>query len=872
MNSARWERIQALFHDAVDLPADARDVFLRHACGDDLELMSEVVAAIEEDERGSSLLDRGVAYTVNRILGNEREALQEIGPYRIIRVIGEGGMGVVFLAERTDLGSQAAIKILRDGWLSPARRQRFASEQRTLAGLNHPSIARLFDAGALSDGTPWIVMEYVPGTSLTEYCRTHAASLAERLRLFRATCDAVLYAHRHLVIHRDLKPSNILVTAEGHVKLVDFGISKQIGEVRTGADGTSIGQRLMTPAYAAPEQIRGEPVGLYSDVCSLGVILYELVTGRMPFDLSGRTPSEAERLIVSEDPPRPSAVAGSDPASPLSSISGTSRGDIDVLCLTAMHKDPARRYQTVEAFVRDVDHYEKGEPLEARPDAFGYRARKFARRNWRALSASAAVATLTVGLVTFYTVRLTSARNSALTEAARAQRIQSLMLNLFTGNEEAAGPAGDLRVVSLLDRGVLEAESLNAEPGVQVTMYRTLGGIYQKLGDLSKAESLLTTALERRRSMFGPENPEVADSLVALGLLRVGQAKFDEAERLVRDGLEMSKRRLPTGDPAIARAATALGLVLEERGSYKEAIAVLEDAARLHEARQPASTDLAATLRELFNTQFYAGNFATADEIGRRVLTMTRQLNGERHALVAEDLINLGAVQYERGQYSEAERLYREALTITENWYGREHFKTGSNLTMLGRSLHMQKRLNEASDALRRAVAIQERVFGPVHPRVASAVNDLGAVALRREAFDEAEAAFVRMGDIYRSVYGSKHYLLGIAISNRGSVYSARKQYQRAEPFYREAIAIYEEAQGPTHMNTGIARIKLGRALLNQSRYLEAEKELLSGHEILTTQTSPSVTWIKEARVDLVTLYTATRQPEKAQPFSSELR
>jgi eukaryotic-like serine/threonine-protein kinase len=869
VNSARWERIQSLFHDAVDLPADERDAFLRAACGDDHELLADVRASIEEDQRGASLLDRGVAYAANRVLRNEAATVQEIGPYRMVRAIGEGGMGVVFLAERTDLGSQAAIKILRDAWLSPARRERFATEQRTLAGLNHPAIARLYDAGALSDGTPWIVMEYVPGVPLSDYCRAHASSLTERLRLFRAVCDAVLYAHRHLVIHRDLKPSNILVTADGDVKLVDFGISKQLGDA--ALDVTRTGARLMTPAYAAPEQVRGEAAGLYTDVYSLGVILYELVAGRLPFDLSTRTPHEADQIVVERDPPKPSAAAATDPHAPLSGIGRTSRGDIDVLCLTAMHKDPARRYQTVEALIRDLDHYQRREPLDARPDAIGYRARKFVRRNWRALSATAAVLTVIVGLVTFYTLRLTSARNAALTEAARAQRIQELMLNLFTGGEEAAGPAEDLRVVSLIDRGVLEADNLNAEPAVQVSMYRTLGGIYQRLGNLTRAESLLQTALDRRRAFYGTDHPEVAESLVAMGLLRVGQAKFDEAERLVRDGLEMSTRVLPAGDPGIARATTALGLVLEERGSYKEAIATLEEAARLHSARQPASADLAATLRELFNSQFYAGNFATADEIGARVLAMTKQVNGDRHALVAEDLINLGAVRYERGQYAEAERYYREALVITEGWYGHEHYKTGSNLTMLGRALQLQMRLDEASDVLSRAVTIQERVFGPVHPRVASAVNDLGAVAQRRGRYDEAEAAFRRMGDIYKSVYGTKHYLMGIASSNIGGVYTARGDQKRAEPFYREAIATFEATQGAQHLNTGIARLKLGDSLVGQGRYDEAEQELLTGYEILTKQTSPSVSWLKRARENLVKLYTQSNQPEKAKRFQTEL-
>jgi len=868
VDSARWERVQELFHDAVDLPEGERRSFLQRACAGDESLIDEVLSFIDEDAEGT-LLDRGLAHAATRLLDPDAAALTEIGPYRIVRALGEGGMGVVFLAERTDLGSQAAIKILRDAWLSPARRERFATEQQTLAHLNHPSIARLYDAGARSDGTPWIVMEYVDGVAITDYCRAHTLAIADRLRLVREVCDAVQYAHQHLVIHRDLKPSNILVTTEGHVKLVDFGISKQLDGAGGALTHTMTGLRLMTPAYAAPEQIRGDRVGVHTDVYSLGVILYELVVGHLPFDFSTRTPAEAETIIVEQDAPRPSAVAGKSPL--LAGLGRTARGDVDVLCLTAMHKDVARRYQSVEALGRDVDHFLNGEPLEARPDDLAYRTGKFVRRHWRGLAGAAAVLAVIVGLVTFYTARLTIARNDALTEASRAQRIQGLMLNLFTGGDEAAGPAEDLRVVSLIDRGVLEAQNLAAEPGVQVTMYRTLGGIYQSLGDLSKADALLRQALERRRVLYGADNAEVAESLVALGLLRAGQAKFEEAERFARDGLAMSKRHLPSNDAAVARATTALGRVLEDRGSYKEAIAVLEEAARLHSSREPASADLAATLRELFNTQFYAGNLAIAEEVGRRALAMTRQVNGDRHALVAEDLINLGAVQHERGQYSEAERYYREALVISEGWYGKDHYKTASNLTMLGRSLQMQKRYDEAGDVLRRAVAIQERVFGPMHPRVASAVNDLGAVAQNRGDLNEAEAAFTRMGAIYRSVYGEKHYLIGIAVSNLASVYVLRKEYQRAEPLYRQAIAMFAETQSPQHLNTGIGRIKLGRALVGMSRYAEAETELLAGYDILTKQTSPSVPWLRAAREDLVKLYTASKQPEKAAKYQEEL-
>src|ERR1700722_5492016 len=300
MDSTRWERIQTLFHDVADLPALDQRVFLKTACGDDVELAADVLALVAEDASGASLLDRDLAQVANEVLDEVMPAslpFQEFGPYRMKQVLGEGGMGVVYLAERTDLGTLVAIKILRDAWLSPARRERFASEQRTLAQLNHPSIARLYDADTLDDGTSWFVMEYVEGVPLTEYCRRNACSTERRLQLFRAVCEAVLYAHQHAVIHRDLKPSNILVKNDGSVRLLDFGIAKQIENLETPVEQTRDGLRLMTPAYASPEQFRGERVGIRTDVYSLGVILYEMLSGRLPFDFSNRSAVEAEKII-----------------------------------------------------------------------------------------------------------------------------------------------------------------------------------------------------------------------------------------------------------------------------------------------------------------------------------------------------------------------------------------------------------------------------------------------------------------------------------------------------------------------------------------------------------------------------------------------
>jgi eukaryotic-like serine/threonine-protein kinase len=395
VDGARWEKVQALFHEASKLPASERLSCLRSACGGDEALVSEVVALLEEDARGPSLLDCDVAHVAQQILDDSKDSLpfKKFGPYRILKTLGEGGMGAVYLAEREDLGNRVAIKILRDAWLSPARRKRFATEQRTLAQLNHPSIARLYDANTSPDGTPFFVMEYVEGVPLAEYCSQRNCSLQERLRLFRAVCEAVLYAHQHSVIHRDLKPSNILVKDDGTIRLLDFGIAKHVESFGESAEQTATGLRLMTPAYAALEQIRGEPVGIHTDVYSLGVILYELLCGRLPFDLSDCTPAQAEKILAETEPERPSSViertGGPDGLSG-QSIAGnrTARTELDALCLTAINKDPEHRYGSVDALIRDIDHFLKGEPLEVRPATLFYRVGKFLTRNRRSVAAA----------------------------------------------------------------------------------------------------------------------------------------------------------------------------------------------------------------------------------------------------------------------------------------------------------------------------------------------------------------------------------------------------------------------------------------------------------------------------------------------------
>ena len=854
MHPERWARIEGIFHDVVDRPAAERAVFLDHVCEGDDDLRSAVLELLEEEARGASPLDRDVGQVAHQLLADPADGalpFTRIGRYVLHKRLGEGGMGVVYLAEREDLGSRVAIKILRDAWVSAVRRDRFLSEQRTLAQMNHPGIAKIYDADTLADGTPWFAMEYVEGRSLTEYCRARQSGLAERLRVFRDVCDAVQHAHLKLIVHRDLKPSNILVTEEGAVKLLDFGIAKTLETLTGSSTETRTLMRLMTPAYAAPEQLRGERASVQTDVYTLGVILYELLTDQRPYELVERADGGVEPIeqTVDRTAEKPSLASRRAPRPLPAGQSAWS--DLDVLCLTAMHRDPERRYATVEALIRDVNHYLGGEPLEARGDSFRYRTSKFVRRHWQAVTAASVASVALVGLVASYTVRLSAARDAALAEAARTQRVQRFMLNLFEGGNKEVAPAADLRVLTFVERGAREAQSLDSDPAIQAELYQTLGTIYQKLGKYPEADDFLGKSLDRRRRVAGDASPDTADGLVRLGLLRVDEAKLDEAERLIRDGLTKLRATLPPRHPLVAHALVALGTVLRERGVYDQAVPPLEEAVAMYTASPSATADLADAMTALAETHFYAGRLDLSDSLNNRVIEMDRQLYGTAHPHVADDLINLGASQTNRGHHAEAGRYYQEALTIFEHWYGREHPETASAMTTLGQALAAQGKNDEASELLHQALTTQEQVYGPSHPRVAFVLNELGLVAMRRKSLDEAESSFARALAIYDATYHGKHVRVGIAKANLASVYLAQKQYDRAADLFRQAIVIYAELLPADHLNIGIAETKLGHTLVLKGLYKEAEPHLTKAESILTKQGVATSSWAQTAREDL---------------------
>jgi serine/threonine protein kinase/Tfp pilus assembly protein PilF len=864
VESTHWEQLQSLFHRAVELPEIERERFLKCACDGESALEAELLAMLQSDGRGTipSLLEQGLPGIAGQFVGLPEEAVlvREIGPYRLLRVLGEGGMGVVWLAKRQDTDALVAIKFLPNANLSPARRERFAREIKTLAKLRHPYIARLYDAGTLADSTPWFVMEYVEGERLTDYVRERSHTADEILQLFRKVCEAVRYAHSQEIIHRDLKPSNIMVEKDGAPRLLDFGIARELQGLDDPSERTRPGLRFVSPDYAAPEWVREGTVGFFTDVYSLGVVLYESLTGKLPFDRAKRTIEEDGRQI-DLNPQKPSALGAR------LGLSKSAWSDLDVLCLKSLRADPQERYLSVEALLRDLDHYLQNEPLEAQPDSLRYRIGKVFARHRRPVLATGLALALVVGLIVFFTLRLAAARDVALAEAARTQRIQKFMTSLFQGDDSEAGPSEDLRVVTLLDRGVQKAQRLQGESAIQAELYRTLGSIYDQLGKYDQAETLFESALKLDRGSSPQNDMAEADDLVALGLLRSDQGKSQEAESLVRQGTSIVEQHRPIDAMRQANATSALGRVLIESGQYPAATEVLDHAVALQTKLDPSSVELSDTLTLLANAQLYLGNYDESERLNQRALDMDRKIYGESHPNVAADLINLGQLEDQWGHYVEAEHYDREAVAITKAWYGTDHPDAARQSAILAQVLVHEGKYDEAEPLLRSAFGTERKFFSPTDAHLAYILNALGSVEVNRGEFAAAMDNFRQVISLYRTAYGDGDYRVGIGMSNLGNVYLQTKQYTEAEHLFRQAIDLWKKVLPADNINIAIGQVRLGRAIFAQHRYPEAVSHTLAGYEILEKQSTPSASSIQAARKDLAAGYLAMKQPEKARIY-----
>jgi eukaryotic-like serine/threonine-protein kinase len=773
MESKRLARINELFDAVLDLPPAERRRALEEGC-DDESMRREVEELLEASDSGTgnSVLDRG-AGALSALLdpadASDQDALPpQIGPYRPIEEIGRGGMAVVYLAERVDghFEQTVALKLIPGGVDRREVIARFERERQILASLEHPSIARLLDGGIADDGRPYFAMERVEGLPIDRHCDHHRLSVEQRLRLFCDVARALDFAHKRLVLHRDLKPSNILVSMDGRVKLLDFGIATVLDAPGRAKQRTVGG--WLTPEYASPEQIRGEAMSTASDVYQLGLLLYELLTGRRPYQVPTRTPSEAERVICEVTPTRPSHAlrrkpdtAGESPEAVAGLRRTTPRklaqrldGDLDLILLQCLRKEPQRRYASAEALARDIERHLEGLPVSAHPDSLGYRASKFTRRHRAALAAATLLVALgawSVAVTVRQNVVVKAERDRARAEAAKASAIQGFLVDLFQTANPSQSLGQDVTVRQALDRGTPRiAAAFPDQPEVRAELLGTTGEIYRSLGRHDQANELLQRSLEvTAEAAAGAEGALMrATALARLGNLRRVQGELLEAERLLREALELRTRELGENHLAVATTLDDLGITLSDQRRQNDAEPLL-----------------------------------------RRALEIRRAELGGLHIDVSWSLLHLAEVALDRDDFAEAERLSRQALEIREAILPADHPALSNARSVLSRILVRLDRLDEAEDLQKLVVDTNLRVLGEDHPDVAIALSNLGQLQHQKGDHDEAIETFRRALAMRRAEAEPNRVYLAANWNDLGLVLRDAGDPQSAEAHFRTAIA-----------------------------------------------------------------------------------
>lgn len=851
---------EALLRSGTD-----RDRFVSEACAGDGDLLAEVTSLLREIDEDPDFLETPVGRVSDAAswvpLETERAY---IGQYRIVRPLGRGGMGLVLLAVRDEPRQYVAIKLVRRGLDTDDILRRFHTERRILAALSHPNIATLLDVGADEQGRPFIVMEYVDGIPIDEYCDSLRLSIRERIRLFQVVCSAVQYAHQSLVLHRDIKPGNILVTREGVPKLLDFGIGKVL-ESSDEEGLTQVDSRLFTPEYAAPEVLRDQPVTTTTDVYQLGVLLYELLSGHRPHQLRGTDRDSLRRSILEAEPERPSATVGGsgsradspegpDPATLAemrrTDVKGLRRaleGDLDTIVVKAIRSEPAERYPAAVGLSEDLQRYLDGQPVLARPAAFGYRAWKFIARN-RMGVAAAAVAFISLALTTAVTlvqsrrVREESVRLAR--ERDKALQVKGFLLETL-GNTGPDVPAGDSATArQLLD---LRASTLEQEfgdnPEMEAEFLDVLAQGYDNLSLYEDAEKYAREALRIREELFAPGEPnaDLATSLNTLGWILHQRGAQDEAEPLLRRALEMRRVLFPDGHEELARSLNDLGVVREARGDYAEAESSYRESLAV---RVPLVGErhrgVAVTLSNLSVVLYRRGSVDEAIVMARRALETFRAVLGADHrrTLIAQS--NLAAMLAASGNLKEAISLHRDVLERRRRLLGPDHIQVAVSLGLLAATVAQNHQMEEADTLLREQIRIERTWFGEPNASVSGALNNLGSVQIQEHRVDEAIVTLRQALRMRRDELHIVDRITGKTTSNLGRAYLLKGDTATANRTMNEAVSAFRTAVGGKDPDTLREEIALAEMLWARGDGAAAEAIVKRARADLNGEPAPS--------------------------------
>jgi serine/threonine-protein kinase len=908
----QWRRVQEVVDAALDVPSEAREAVIDRACAGDPVLHAAAARLIRSCDDAEGFMEEPAAdYAAPLIPGAILEdpppdfpsALAAtgtlVGPYRILQEAGHGGMGTVYLAERADdeYRKKVALKLVRAGLaLDVHVVRRFRDERQILASLDHPGIARLLDGGVTAGGLPWFAMEYVAGMPLDRYCDEHRLTVEERLTLFSRVCETVAFAHRNLVVHRDLKPSNVLVTADGVVKLLDFGIAKLLHSQPEGDTVTQVGLRAMTPEYAAPEQVRGEPVTTATDVYALGAVLYELLTGRRAHRLDRRTAAEVERVVCETDPEPPSvAVArtvevghadGSrETITPerVSEARGTDaerlrrrlRGDLDTIVLKALHKNPARRYASADALLEELGRYRAGLPVQARPDSQLYRAGKFVRRHRLGVAAGAAVFLSLVGGLagTLWQARAASrAAAAASREAAKAREVTQFVVGLFSVSNPEQSRGREITARELLERGTRRVDSaLGRQPEVRAELLGVLGEIHRELGLYVPAESLARRTVALTTELHGAESPATAGRLTTLGSILEARGEYTRAESVLTAALAISRR---VGDDTLTAATLAdLASVQAERGNYDRAETLAREGLALdRRIHGDDHLQVASDLDKLGVTLWRAEKLPAADSAIRAALDIRRRRLDPDHPLVDIAEHNLASVLTSQGRHADAERMERVVLARRRRLHPQGHPDVATAMHQLAFYLTRQGRLEAAESLVVDAIAIRRQWLGPDHPETMTLVNNLAVLNFRMGDFRGAELALREVLGSWRRTLGPEHRNTLTALNSLGGALRDQGKYAEAEQVLRRNVESRRRTLGGTHVETGQSLLHLGTLLrrLGDARAAEAERVLRESLAIYRKAVRPGDERVAPPLRQLGAVLTARGRAAEGEPLLRE--
>lgn len=763
-------------------------------------------------------------------------------------------MGTVYLAARADdqFRKEVAIKLVRPDADTDWRIQRFHIERQILANLNHPNIAKLLDGGNTEEGIPYLVMDYVQGIPIDNYCDEQKLSTNDRLRLFQTICSAVQYAHQNLIVHRDIKPSNILVNSDGVPKLMDFGIAKLLHS-DPNARKLTTALLPMTPEYASPEQIRGEMITTACDIYSLGILLYKLLTGHHPYQFKTQDPVEMQRIICQEVPEKPSIVIRR--VEEITQSDGTLRitpetvsktregqveklyrrlnGDLDNIVLMALRKDPQRRYASAQQFSEDIKRHLEGMTVVARKDTLGYRIGKFLLRHKMGVAAAAIVILTLIGgiLTTARQARIAAQqRDRAHIETEKTKQINDFIQTML-GSADPEEQGREVTVAQVLQEASERVEvELSHQPEIQAAVRTTIGKTYFGLGLYDSGEPQLRAALATRLKLFGHKHQDVGMSMNHLGLLLLTKGNLVEAEPLFRNALAI-----------------------------------------LREVHGEQHVDVATVLNNLAELYLRKGDFAAAEKTHHEELSMRRSLLGNMHQDVAESLNDLAVVLGTKGDYAAAEQLHREALAILRKVRGNEHPDVASTLNNVAVALESQKKYSAAEPIFREALAMRRKLLGNEHPHVAWTLYNYAYLLYQKGDYDEAIRLSREVVAMRTKTLPDEHPILAATLQVLGMSLMQQGNPASAQPLLRESLDLRNKTLSDDHWLIGSSQSILGNCLAKLGRFTEAESLLLAGYTNLKKTMGKDHERTQEALQWIINLYQAWGKPDMVERYQKHI-